>query len=270
MLPYPNFDPIALRLGPLAVRWYGLMYLVGFVGGWLLGRSRAKRPDSGWTPAMVDDLITWCVLGVVAGGRVGYMLFYDLGGLLANPLSLFMVWRGGMSFHGGVLGVAAVCWWFGRKTDKTFLQVGDFLAPLTPIGLFCGRIGNFINSELWGAPTTLPWGVVFPDPAAGPAPRHPSQLYEAGLEGVALFVILWLYSSKKRPVGAVSGLFLVCYGVFRVLVEFVRIPDVQLGYMAFGWVTMGQLLCLPMLALGAWLLYRGYARNAPIPPCADE
>ncbi len=262
MIVHPDFDPVAVRLGPLAVRWYGLMYLTGFLAGWLLGRMRAKKPGSGWTAQQVDDLITYCVLGVVVGGRVGYMLFYDLPGLIHDPLSLFAVWHGGMSFHGGILGVLTVAILFARKNGKTLLQVGDFVAPLTPIGLFCGRIGNFINSELWGAPTDLPWGVLFPDPAAGSVPRHPSQLYEAGLEGVALFAILWLFSMKKRPVGSVSGLFLLFYGLFRFAVEFVRTPDVQLGYLAFGWVTMGQILSLPMILAGLFLIFRAYAKKA--------
>jgi phosphatidylglycerol---prolipoprotein diacylglyceryl transferase len=262
MILHPEFDPVALRIGPLAVRWYGLMYLIGFLSGWMLGRRRAKRPGSGWTAEQVDDLITYCVLGVVAGGRIGYMLFYDFPGLVHAPLSLFAVWNGGMSFHGGVLGVFLVCLLFAKKNGKALFEVGDFLTPLIPIGLFCGRIGNFINSELWGAPTDLPWGVVFPDPMAGLIPRHPSQLYEAGLEGVALFIILWVFSSKKRPVGSVSGLFLLCYGVFRFVVEFVRIPDIQLGYLALGWLTMGQILSLPMILYGAWLIRRAYASRA--------
>lgn len=262
MIMHPEFDPVALRIGPLAVRWYGLMYLIGFLSGWMLGRRRAKRPGSGWTAEQVDDLITYCVLGVVAGGRIGYMLFYDFPGLIHDPLSLFAVWNGGMSFHGGVLGVFLVCLLFARKNDKALFEVGDFLAPLIPIGLFCGRIGNYINSELWGAPTDLPWGVIFPDPMAGSVPRHPSQLYEAGLEGVALFIILWGFSATKRPVGSVSGLFLLCYGIFRFAVEFVRIPDIQLGYLALGWLTMGQILSLPMILAGAWLIRRAYARKA--------
>lgn len=262
MILHPEFDPVALRIGPLAVRWYGLMYLIGFLSGWMLGRRRAKRPGSGWTAEQVDDLITYCVLGVVAGGRIGYMLFYDFPGLVHDPLSLFAVWNGGMSFHGGVIGVFLVCLLFAKKNGKALFEVGDFLTPLIPIGLFCGRIGNFINSELWGAPTDLPWGVVFPDPMAGSIPRHPSQIYEAGLEGVALFIILWVFSSKKRPVGAVSGLFLLCYGVFRFVVEFVRIPDIQLGYLALGWLTMGQILSLPMILYGAWLIRRAYASRA--------
>lgn len=251
MIAFPVIDPVAVQIGPLAIRWYGLMYLMGFTAAWLLGRRRAARPESGWTPAQVDDLITYCVLGVVVGGRVGYVLFYDFMGLMQDPLLLFKVWQGGMSFHGGALGMCAVFWYFGKKTGRTFLAVADFTVPLAPLGLFAGRIGNFINAELWGKPTELPWGMVFPDPRAGSLPRHPSQLYEAGLEGLALFAILWLYSSRPRPTGTVTGLFLGFYGLFRFTVEFVRVPDAQLGYLLFGWLTMGQVLSLPMIVIGA-------------------
>lgn len=251
MIVFPAIDPVAVHIGPLSVRWYGLMYLLGFTAAWLLGRYRASRPGSGWTAAQVDDLITYCVLGVVVGGRVGYVLFYDFPGLARDPLLLFKVWQGGMSFHGGALGMCAVFWYFGKKTGRTFLAVADFTVPLAPLGLFAGRVGNFINAELWGGRTDLPWGMVFPDPAAGGVPRHPSQLYEAGLEGLALFAILWLYSARPRPTGTVTGLFLGFYGLFRFAVEFVRVPDVQLGYLFFGWVTMGQILSLPMIVIGA-------------------
>jgi len=266
MLHYPEFDPVAVHLGPLAVRWYGLMYLIGFSAGWLLGRHRAKRPGSGWTGLQVDDCLTYLVLGVVVGGRLGYVLFYDLPGLMADPLSLFKVWQGGMSFHGGFLGVVGAVWLYCRKTGKTFRQVADFVAPLAPLGLLAGRIGNFINGELWGKPTDAPWGMVFPDPRAGLVPRHPSQLYEAGLEGLALFTIVWLYSSKRRPDGAVSGVFCLCYAAFRFLVEFVRMPDPQLGYLAFGWLTMGQLLSLPLALLGVWLLLTARTKDRPAAP----
>jgi len=255
MLAYPHFDPVALQLGPLSVRWYGLMYLIGFCAAWLLGRYRAKQPDSGWTGIMVDDLITYSVLGVVIGGRVGYELFYDLPDFLANPLNLFKVWEGGMSFHGGFLGMAVVIWFLGKKSGKGFWGVADFTAPLIPLGILAGRIGNFINGELWGKVTDLPWGMVFPDPRAGDLPRHPSQLYEASLEGLALFCIVWFYSAKKRKTGAVSGAFCLWYGIFRFAVEFVRVPDPQLGYLAFGWLTMGQILSIPVIACGIWLLW---------------
>ncbi len=204
---------------------------------------------------------------------MGYVLFYDLPGFLDDPLSLVRVWQGGMSFHGGFLGMALVFWLFGKKTGKGFWGVADFTVPLVPIGLFAGRIGNFINGELWGKPTSLPWGMVFPDPRAGLLPRHPSQLYEAGLEGAALFCILWFYSARPRPTGAVSGVFCIWYGVFRFAVEFVRVPDPQLGYLAFGWLTMGQILSIPVILLGAWLMLRASAaaRRAPRPiPGAGE
>jgi len=232
------------------------MYLFGFAAGWLLARKRAKNPDSGWTTAQVDDFITWCVMGLVIGARLGYVLFYDLGVYLKDPLAIFQVWQGGMSFHGGLLGLCVVVWLFGRKHHKSFLQIADFLAPLAPPGLFFGRIGNFINGELWGAPTSLPWGVLFPDPRAGGVPRHPSQLYEAGLEGLVLFTIVWIFSSKKRPAGAITGCFLIFYGLFRFCMEFIREPDPQLGYLAFGWLTMGQLLSVPMMLAGLWLVLR--------------
>lgn len=269
MLAYPQIDPVLVRLGPLAIRWYGMMYLLGFCAGWLLGRARAKRPGSGWTPVQVDDLITLAVLGVVVGGRLGYALFYDLPTTVSDPLSLFRIWQGGMSFHGGFLGVLAAVWYFCRKNGKTFWQVADFLAPLAPLGLLAGRIGNFINGELWGKATSLPWAMVFPDPRAGGIPRHPSQLYEAGLEGLLLFTIVWLYSRKPRPVGAVSGVFCLCYGLFRFLLEFVRVPDPQLGYLALGWLTMGQLLSLPLMLLGLWLLRRAGRAKTAIPGAGE-
>ncbi|WP_027185795.1 prolipoprotein diacylglyceryl transferase [Desulfovibrio inopinatus] len=261
MIIYPQIDPTAISIGPLHVRWYGLMYLIGFLGAWMLGRYRASKPESGWTANQVDDLITYCVLGVVVGGRFGYIFFYDLHAFLQDPLVLFKVWQGGMSFHGGAIGVAIGFWLFGRKTGKTFFTVADFIVPLAPLGLFAGRIGNFINAELWGKPTDLPWGVVFPGPLAGGVPRHPSQLYEASLEGLVLFTVLWLYSSKPRPRGAASGLFLLLYGCFRFLVEFVREPDAHIGYIAFGWLTEGQILSFPMIILGIVVLAWSISAN---------
>lgn len=270
MLQYPSIERVALAIGPLEVHWYGLMYLVGFVAAWWLGRRQASRPGSGWSAQQVDDLVLYCVLGVVVGGRLGYMFFYGTAQLLSDPLSLFRVWQGGMSFHGGLVGVLTAVWLLARRYRMGFLQIGDFLAPLVPLGLGAGRIGNFINGELWGRPTEVAWGMQlpcwrFPDhcPAGGewsPA-VHPSQLYEAGLEGLVLFVILWLFSSRARPQGAVSGLFLLGYGVFRFLVELVRQPDAHLGYLAWGWVTMGQILTLPMLVAGILLLVVAYRRK---------
>ncbi|MCB1876562.1 MAG: prolipoprotein diacylglyceryl transferase [Chromatiales bacterium] len=258
MLVHPEFDPIALTLGPLQVHWYGLMYLIGFAGGWWLGRLRA-RPGSAWTPADMDDLVFYIALGVILGGRIGYTLFYGLDNFLSNPLTLFYIWQGGMSFHGGFLGVLLAMWIYGRKRDKGFWQVTDYIAPLVTIGLGAGRIGNFINQELWGKVSNLPWAMVFP--AAGPEPRHPSMLYEAILEGPVLFLILWLYSAKPRPTMAVSALFLICYGVFRFGIEFVRLPDAHIGYLAFGWLTMGQVLSAPMILVGIGLIIFAHRRQ---------
>jgi len=256
MLPYPEIDPVALQLGPLKIHWYGLTYLIGFAAAWWLGRLRARQSHSGWTDQQVADLIFYGALGVVLGGRIGYILFYDFAAYIENPLRIFQIWQGGMSFHGGLIGVLIGMWLFGRRYKKTFFEVTDFLAPIAPIGLGVVRIGNFINGELWGKVSDVPWAMVFP--GAGPLPRHPSQLYESFLEGAVLFVIVWLFSSKPRPLRAVSGMFLFFYGVFRFLVEFVRMPDAQLGYLAFGWVTMGQILSLPMIIAGAILLWLAY------------
>jgi len=272
MLTYPDIDPVAFQLGPLRVHWYGLMYLIGFAAAWLLGRWRASRsgPGAGWTTAMVDDVVFYSVIGVIAGGRLGYMLFYGYDQILANPLNALKVWEGGMSFHGGLIGVLIAIGLFARKYQLKYFQVGDFVAPLVPLGLFAGRIGNFINGELWGHATWVPWAmqlpcVRFPEYCAGlPAgaefspPLHPSQLYEAGLEGLVLFAVLWWFSSRPRPTMAVSGLFLLLYGLFRFVVEFVRQPDAHIGYLAFDWLTMGQLLTLPMLLAGAILLALAY------------
>lgn len=250
----PDIDPVALSIGPLAIRWYGLMYLVGFLGGALLGVWRAKQPGSGWTPQMVWDLLFYIALGVVIGGRLGYTLFYQFGYFLERPWEIFYLWSGGMSFHGGVIGVLVAMVLFARRSDKNLFEIGDFAVPLMPLGLGAGRIANFINQELWGRVTDVPWGVVFP--AAGAMPRHPSQLYEALLEGLVLFVVLWIYSSRPRRPGAVAGLFLVGYAVSRIFVEFFREPDAHLGPIAFDWLTMGQLLSIPMLLVGLWLLIR--------------
>jgi len=261
MLEFPRIDPVALGFGPLKVRWYGLMYMIGFAAAWLLGRYRAAKPGSGWKPADVNDLVAYSMLGLIIGARLGYALFYDFPTFAAAPLEVVKIWKGGMSFHGGLVGVCLGLWLFCRRTGRGFFQVTDFLVPLTPIGLFTGRIGNFINAELWGRVTDKPWGMVFPGRNAGSLPRHPSQLYEAFLEGMVLFAVLWIFSAKPRPRKAVSGLFLFCYGLFRFSLEFVREPDPQLGFIAFGWMSMGQLLCLPMVLLGMVLLYLAYFRG---------
>ena len=260
MLTYPNIDPVAIGFGEFQVHWYGLMYLVGFLGSWWLMVLRARRPGSAWQPQEISDLLFYGALGVVLGGRVGYILFYSFDSWLQDPLLILRIWQGGMSFHGGMLGVFVACWLYGRKTRRTFFQVSDFVAPVVPIGLGAGRIGNFINGELWGRPTDLPWGMVFP--FVDNQPRHPSMLYEACLEGLALFLILWFFSARPRPVMAVSGLFLMAYGVFRFAVEFVRQPDAHLGYLAFDWLTMGHLLTLPMLFFGALFMWMAYRRQS--------
>ncbi|MGL5742875.1 MAG: prolipoprotein diacylglyceryl transferase [Legionella sp.] len=251
MLTFPYINPVAFSIGPLQVHWYGLMYLIGFVSGWLLAHCRAKHYKLDWTSEQISDLIFYAALGVIIGGRIGYMLFYNFPELVHDPLSLFKIWQGGMSFHGGLLGVVVALWIFARKRGKPFWEVGDFLAPLVPIGLGAGRIGNFINGELWGRVTYMPWGMVYPH--VDNQPRHPSELYEFGLEGIGLFLLVWIYASKPRPAGRVSAVFLMGYAVCRIIAEFFRQPDPQLGYLAFGWLTMGQILSIPMFLLGFWL-----------------
>jgi phosphatidylglycerol:prolipoprotein diacylglycerol transferase len=294
---HPQFDPIFFSLGPLHVRWYGIMYLVAFMLFIVLGRYRIKhRPDLRWQQQELDDLLFYGMLGVILGGRLGYVLFYKPAEYLAHPLAIFEVWKGGMAFHGGMLGVLIALWLFGRKTGRHFLQVGDFVAPLVPTGLAAGRLGNFINGELWGRLTSLdaPWAMVFPEAVrsgadttlieANPAlkdalvpftdavthaasyglPRHPSQLYQFALEGLTLFTILWLFSRKPRPMGAISGLFLTGYGCFRFIAEFAREPDDFLGLLA-GHLSMGQWLSTPMILIGLGMLYWAYHRKTTTP-----
>jgi phosphatidylglycerol:prolipoprotein diacylglycerol transferase len=255
---YPNIDPVAFALGPLQVHWYGLMYVLGFVAGWFGLRARSRRADSPVAPARVEDLIFYIAIGVFVGGRVGYMLIYDLGSLVDDPLRLFYVWRGGMSFHGGLIGVLLMMALFAKRTGQTFFAITDFLAPWVPPALGFVRIGNFINGELWGAETSAdaPWSVVFEG-----VPRHPTQLYEAFLEGLVMLVVLVWFSARPRPRMAVSGLFLLLYGVFRFGVEFIRLPDAHIGYEAFGWVTRGQILTAPMIVAGIMLLVLAYRRR---------
>lgn len=255
---YPDIDPVAISLGPFQVHWYGLMYVVGFVGAWWLGRKRAAR--IGLTHEDISDLLFYLAIGVVVGGRLGYALFYGLGQWAADPLWVFRVWDGGMSFHGGLIGVLLAALWFARKKGLAFFTLTDFFAPMVPIGLGAGRIGNFINRELPGRVTELPWGMPFP--GMGPEPRHPTALYEAFLEGLVLFAILWWVSAAPRRRGLVSGLFLLLYGVFRFSVEFFRLPDAHIGYLAFGWFTMGMLLTLPMILFG--LLLIAWSRKQPV------
>ena len=278
-----QIDPVAVSLGPLRVHWYGLMYLLGFLLAWWLGRRRIR---AGRLPGVDEDgfgdLLFYGLIGVIVGGRLGSVLFYDFNTYLQNPLQVLKVWEGGMSFHGGLIGVLVAAWLWSRRHRRHFFDTMDFLAPLVPPGLGFGRIGNYIGGELWGKYTRGDWGVVFPsglpepyrslDPVALKAQfdagaldafaRHPSQLYQAFLEGLVLFCVLWWYSAKPRPRYAVSGLFALLYGGFRFLVEFVRMPDAHLGYLAFGWLTMGQVLSLPLVALGLCLLWR--SRSAPV------
>ncbi len=253
MLVHPSIDPIAFSIGPLAVRWYGLMYLVGFAAAWWLGTRRIGQDRAPISRKQFDDLIFFAVLGVIIGGRLGYVLFYKPAHYASHPLEVFFIWQGGMAFHGGLLGVIVAMWIFARRQGVAFLRLMDFLAPLCPLGIAAGRLGNFINGELYGRVTDLPWGMVFRH--AGEAPRHPSQLYQFALEGLALFVLLWWFSSKPRPRGQVSALFLIGYGSLRFVAEFGREPDAFLGLLLLG-LTMGQWLCIPMvvagLGLAAW------------------
>ena len=251
MLIHPQFDPVAIAIGPLAVRWYGLMYLVGFGLVWFMGRRRiSQRPEGVWSKKDLDDALFYGIVGVILGGRLGYVLFYKPGYYAAHPLEILAIWEGGMSFHGGLLGVILAAWIYARRQGIGFLRLMDFVAPLCPLGIAAGRMGNFINGELYGRVTDLPWGMVFRQ--GGEAPRHPSQLYQFALEGLTLFVILWWFSAKPRPTGQVSALFLIGYGVLRFIAEFGREPDAFLGLLALG-LSMGQWLCVPMVAAGAVL-----------------
>ena len=258
MINYPGFNPIAFELGPVKVHWYGIMYLLGFAGAWWLARRRAAKPGSSWKPDDVDDLIFFCMLGVILGGRIGYVLFYGLKFWATDAWYPLKLWEGGMSFHGGLLGVVAAMTLFAWRRGRNAADVYDFTAPLPALGLFFGRIGNFINGELWGKVTTVPWGF-----KVNGEVRHASQLYEAGLEGLLLFTVLWWYSSKPRPRLAPSGLFMLGYGLARSVVEFVRVPDEHIGYLAGGWFTEGQLLSLPMIIVGIAFLAWAYRARVP-------
>jgi phosphatidylglycerol---prolipoprotein diacylglyceryl transferase len=279
-LSFPNIDPIAFSIGPISLHWYGAMYLFGVLFALWLANRRAKQPNSGWTATQVENLLFWGFIGIFVGGRLGYTFFYNYINFLHDPLTVFRVWEGGMSFHGGLIGALVVIFLFARHAHKTFLQVSDFVAPLIPFGLGAGRLGNFINGELWGRVTDAPIGMLFPHAKVADfafvqhhpqwlnlyyqcselLPRHPSQLYELLLEGVVLFIILNLFVRKSRPIGSVSGLFLLLYGLFRFIIEFFRQPDEQLGL--FGEIiSMGQILSLPMIILGLLILMWSYKRT---------
>jgi len=254
----PQIDPIAISLGPLDIRWYGLMYLVGFAFAFWMANRVCDKSNGIWTREQASDLLFAGFMGVILGGRIGYVLFYQFPTFIDNPMYLFRIWEGGMSFHGGVIGVVTAIIIYAKRHQRSILSVGDFIVPLLPVGLGAGRIGNFINSELWGRVTDSPFGVIFYN--AGPLPRHPSQLYEFALEGVALFIILFLFIRKTKPAGAVSGLFLLGYGTFRFIIEFAREPDAQLGLLTFN-MSMGQILSLPMILIGTALMVYAYKNN---------
>ncbi|MFV0574327.1 MAG: prolipoprotein diacylglyceryl transferase [Vibrio sp.] len=260
---FPHIDPVIFSVGPLGVRWYGLMYLVGFAFALFVANKRADNSSGVWTREQVSDLLFAGFLGVILGGRIGYVLFYGFDYWMDDPLYIFKVWTGGMSFHGGLMGVITAMIWYARKNSRSFFSVADFIAPLVPFGLGAGRIGNFINGELWGRTTDVPWAMIFP--TGGPLPRHPSQLYEFFLEGVVLFCILNIFARKPRPAGAVSGLFLMGYGIFRFSVEFVREPDAQLGLFS-GIISMGQILSTPMIVIGALMILWAYKTKQPTSP----
>ncbi len=261
VIPFPSIDPIAVAIGPFAIRWYALAYIVGLLLGWRYCLWVAKRPPAVASPVVIDDFLVWATLGVVLGGRAGYVLFYKPGDYFQHPVEILQLWHGGMSFHGGALGVMAALWLFCRQRGLSFLAFSDLIASAVPIGLFFGRVANFINAELWGRPTNVPWAMIFPN--AGPEPRHPSQLYEAGHEGIVLFVILFALvrwtDIRERP-GALTGVFLMGYAVARIFVEFFREPDSFLGFLWFG-ATMGQLLSIPVFLLGLWAVWQ--ARKEP-------
>lgn len=258
MLQYPDINPVAISIGPIAIHWYGVMYLVGFAAGWFLAQYHVKRRNLAFSKDDLADLVFYCAIGVILGGRLGSILFYNFEGFLQNPRLLLF---GGMSFHGGLIGVLIAIGLFARRRNLKYFDVGDLVAPVAAIGLGAGRLGNFINGELWGRTTDVPWGMVFPH--AGAEPRHPSQLYQFFLEGVLLFLVVWIFAGKSRPLMTVSGLFVMGYGCQRFFVEFFRQPDSHIGFVAFDWMTRGQMLSIPMILAGAVLLWLGYKRGVP-------
>jgi phosphatidylglycerol---prolipoprotein diacylglyceryl transferase len=270
MIVLPQINPEIIRIGPVAIRWYGLMYIFGFAAALILGNRRSLQQHSTIKPKQFQNLIFYSFVGMVIGGRLGYTLFYNRTYYFQHPAQILAVWTGGMSFHGGLIGVFCAIALFSYRHGLNLLDTGDFLVPLAPPGLFAGRIGNFINGELWGRPSDLPWAMVFNDPSAGGLTRHPSQLYEAFLEGVVLFVILWNFSSRRRSRGYVTGLFLLLYGLFRFLIEFFRQPDIQVGFIAMDWMTMGQILSLPMIMIGSWLLIRAIREHRLNSPSSNN
>lgn len=259
MFVRPDFDPIALSIGPLAVHWYGLMYLLSFLVGWTMATVRIRQPHIHWNRDEVSDFLFYVVLGVVLGGRLGYVVLYQPDLFVHHPWEIAYIWQGGMSFHGGMLGVFLASWLFGHKTGHRFFEITDFVAPMIPIGLFFGRIANFINGELTGRAADVPWAMIYPH--VDMQPRHPSELYEASLEGLVLFAILWIYAAKPRPRMAVSGLFLIGYGCFRFFCEFFRQPDAFAGFVALGWMTLGQVYSAPMVVGGIGLMIWAYKRG---------
>ncbi len=274
MIVYPDFDPVVVALGPVKIHWYGMMYLIAFASVWWLGKRRASQPHSIIRPDQIDDLVFYGALGAVLGGRIGSVFFYNIDSFINDPLYLLKIWQGGMSFHGGFMGVLVAMEWYRRKIGCSFFQLTDFIAPLIPLGLAAGRLGNFINAELWGAPGTVPWAMKlsceqFPPDRfvdfAGPlcfSPRHPSQLYEMIFEGLLLFILLWLISAKPRPVMTVSGYFLMLYGVARTGVEFIRLPDAHIGYLLnTDWLTKGIVLSVPMIIFGIGFIIFAHRKN---------
>ena len=256
MLVFPQFDPVAISVGPISIHWYGVMYIIAFGGAWVLANYRRNKIGNHWSSEQISDLVFYGAMGAVLGGRIGSVFFYNIDRFLDDPLWLFRVWEGGMSFHGGFIGVLIAMFLYSKSINRKFWETVDFIAPCVPFGIGAGRLGNFIGGELWGRPTDAPWGMIFPH--VDDLPRHPSQLYEIALEGIVLFIIIWWFSSASKPRMAVSGTFAILYGSFRFFIEFFREPDLHIGFIAFDWLTMGQLLSLPMVIVGLSLVIFAY------------